>query len=344
MDPPFPAQSELCQTLCLSSDSGSIQRSPKPTSSQSTTATDVKSYLPNLPRVALHDPMIGDFLESDLVTPTLDKLAPHLWLVAKQDSSHISTLTHQIVRGRQIIVSEDPGLHLVWIEDRVFVKPVPKYLLSHAFWKYYLTSNDSPIPQPQRTHLTKAALGFLRSYSHLIRHKSDHRLAVDDKHLLVPAKIPFSDFTRFIVAFEHVPDSDVSPRYAYGELRLSRLNFWTKIFLRRFTYQKVHGQYAAYFARFYAPILFAFGVFSVMLSAMQVALAVQQLITSGPSWQDFARVSRGFSIFAIFVVVLVIIGLAGVAIALSSREIVFALRDLYRRHSARKGRKGISPE
>jgi uncharacterized protein DUF6601 len=35
----------------------------------------------------------------------------------------------------------------------------------------------------------------------------------------------------------------------------------------------VHGQYGAYFARFYRLLLFIFAVFSVVLNALQIALA-----------------------------------------------------------------------
>jgi hypothetical protein len=42
------------------------------------------------------------------------------------------------MKRREIVVTEDPRLHLVWIYDRVFIKPLPKYLLSHDFWQIYL--------------------------------------------------------------------------------------------------------------------------------------------------------------------------------------------------------------
>ena len=68
---------------------------------------------------------------------------------------------------------------------------------------------------------------------------------------------------------------DIRSRYSFGQLRLTRLNLWSKVFLGRFTFYKIHGQYGAYFARYYGPVLFIFGFFSVALSAMQVALAAQ---------------------------------------------------------------------
>ena len=43
-------------------------------------------------------------------------------------------------------------------------------------------------------------------------------------------------------------DADVSSRYAYGKIRLTRLNFFAPILLRRAFFQRVQYQYAAYFA------------------------------------------------------------------------------------------------
>ncbi|KAI9738830.1 MAG: hypothetical protein M1834_008337 [Cirrosporium novae-zelandiae] len=294
---------------------------------------NTNTHLPGQPRIALHDTdSVEKYLNEDLMTEDLNKIAPHLWLVAKQDSSHVSSLTHQIIRGRQITITEKPGLHLVWIYDRVFIKPMPKYLLSHDFWKYYFVNNQSPIPQTSRRDLVRAALGFLRSYSYLIRHKSDYILARHDRLGLLPKGVSYLKFVNFIKAFESIEDRDVSPRYEYGELRLTRLNFWSKIFLwPRFTYQKVYGQYGAYFARFYGPLLFIFGVFSVALSAMQVALAVQPVIPLNQSWVNLAQVSKWFSVVVLVCISLVVLYLLCLILTISLREITFACKDLYKR-------------
>ncbi|KAI5859491.1 hypothetical protein GGS23DRAFT_616181 [Durotheca rogersii] len=309
------------------------------------TPIEKREYLPGDPRIKLDDGHIGQYLESELATRDLDRLAPHLWLVGKQDSSHISSLTHQLVRGRQIVITEKPELHLVWYYDRVFVKPLPKYLLSHAFWKYYLCSEDSPIDESLRRDLKGASLGFLRSYSRLVRHKSDFALAKHEDHCLLPKGVKYRSLMDLLERFDLIDDVDVSPRYHYGELRLSRLNFWSKILLFRFWYHKVDGQYGNYFARFYRPILFIFGVFSVPLSAMQVVLGIQALFEPGESWDVFARVSLGFSIFAVSCAAAIIMFLLLTFISLSSREIVFALRDLItRRCLAARRNRGQMPD
>lgn len=338
--PPFDARDELYRKLYILCNQRSIRRKPKRASSESPigetmAVTTEKNYLPGQPRIALQDRDIGKYLESELVTRDFDKLAPYLWLVAKSDASHISSLTHQVVRGRQIIVTEKPELHLIWIYDRVFIKPIPKYLLSHAFWEFYLIGSDSPIPDPLKQDIRKAALGFLRSYLHLIRHKSDFILATDDKLRLVPKHIRYAEFVSFIKAFETILDVDVAARYGFGELRLTQMNFCSKIFLRRFTYQKVHGQYGAYFARFYGPILFIFASFSVALAAMQVALAAQQFIEPTQTWAAFSGVSRRFAICTL-------VGVTFTAplplYALSAFQLckaIFAIRIFHRQRSSR---------
>jgi hypothetical protein len=333
---PFSENSQLCDKLTLTADGHLSRRRNNPTSLvPSTQQLTKKDHLPGEPRIQLEDEHAAKYLQSEFMTRDLDKLSPYLWLVARQDSTHISALTHQIVRGRDVILTEDPGLHLVWIYDRVFIKPMPKYLLSHAFWRFYLIDRNSKVPKPQQQKIVRAVLGFMRSYAHLIRHKSDFSLATSDNHRLLPKKITYSSFVNFIAAFENICDESVSPRYKFGELRLSRLNFWTKVFLGRFTYHKVHGQYSAYFARFYGTLLFLFAVFSVLLSAMQVALAVGQPLEGG-LWSVFVYTSRGFAIFTIICVALIILSLLSVFIVLSWREIIYAANDLILKRRTRK--------
>ncbi|KAK3939631.1 hypothetical protein QBC46DRAFT_387443 [Diplogelasinospora grovesii] len=333
---PFNSNDQLCDSLVVSRQvvNGQVERQRTPTEKPVNKEVS-KQYLPGEPRLQLHDRTIGEALKSELLTEDLDKLSPNLWLVAKQDSAHISSLTDQVVRGRKIIVTEKPGLHLVWHYDRIFVKPIPKYLLSHAFWEFYLISDASPIELASRNRLFRAASGFLRSYNHLIRHRSDFALAMKDDHRLLPKNTKYGKFINFIKSFEAIEDSAVSPRYRFGELRLSRLNFWSKVFLFRFTYEKAEKQYGAYFNRFFAPILFLFGVFSVLLSAMQVILAVQTLVETGESWVTFVSVSQRFSVFTIVFVAVVILFLLFLLVIMSSREVIFALRDLYRRSRSR---------
>lgn len=284
--------------------------------------------LPGYPRIRCDDyPQLLGFLERELISIDLERMAPRLWWMSKQDSASISPLHRQAVKKRSIIITEDPKLHLVWIQDRVFIKPLPKYLTSHAFWDKYLGERvESDI---RRRRVRKAALGFLRTYYHLIQHESDFRMAQRENIQLIPPQITWKEFCDFSANFGSIRDSDVSVRYAYGEIRLTRLNFYSKILLRKWHFHRVEPQYGLYFARFYGIILFLLGILSVMLSAMQVELAVEQVDPLTP-WSSFRRVSTGFSIASLIGLVCLVAGMASLLIYKIVKEWQYALRDRFR--------------
>jgi hypothetical protein len=307
--------------------------------------TDKPATLPGQPHILLDDPFLKEHLINQFCTTYLDNFAPHLWLVATQSHSHISSLTHQIVRGRSIVITEDPKLHLLWYHDRVFIKPIPPYLLSHAFWTYYLLSPTSPIPQPERDRILFAARGYIRTWAFLIQHKSDFALATGDPKLpLLPKIVSFGNFMRFTAEFkDSVSDADVAPRYRFGELRLSRINFWSQVLLKKFAYHKVNGQYSAYFSRYFGVILVLFAFFSTALNAMQVALAavatgnVPAQGQFGTSWNTLLLVSGWFSVTVLLFVSSVIVFLALEFSFMLAREVIFAGKDLWRKRRKRAG-------
>ncbi|KAI9717991.1 MAG: hypothetical protein M1835_004119, partial [Candelina submexicana] len=149
--------------------------------------------LPGQPRTRLHSHSLFQDLKKEFLTPDLDKLAPYLWLIATQFSQHITPLHEQVLKGRQIVITENPELHLVWTDGRIFIKPIPRYMLSHTFWTTHLTTprphSNCASPETQHdqppTALLRAALGYMRTYHHLIQHESDLHLATEN-HLLPP--------------------------------------------------------------------------------------------------------------------------------------------------------------
>ncbi|KAF2801233.1 hypothetical protein K505DRAFT_291442 [Melanomma pulvis-pyrius CBS 109.77] len=223
-------------------------------------------------------------------------MAPRLWIMTTFSGANINPLHRQRVKGREIVVTEESRLHLVWIHNRIFVKPLPQYLLSQAFWKTFLEEGSDRAGYRQ-SPLCKAATGFLRTYRYLIQHESDFHIAQQDHLRLVPKDTDWPSFCRFIAELGHIDDAAVSKRYCYGELRLTRLNFYAPLLLRKFHFEQVHGQYGDFFGRLYGPILFAFAVVSTILNAMQVALAADQLEAS--HWEAVWHVSRYFSIFSL---------------------------------------------
>ncbi|KAI1521384.1 hypothetical protein PtrSN001C_012256 [Pyrenophora tritici-repentis] len=267
--PPFSKANQLVHDLV-----------PGPGAAQSET-------LPGQPSVLLKDlNRTKKFLYDDLWSEDLDRMAPRLWIMTTLSSANINPLHRQRVKGREIIVTEEARLHLVWIHDRIFIKPIPRYLLSHDFWEVYFNQKLGS-PDDGSRNLHAAAAGFLRTYRYLIRHESDFYLAQQDSLRLIPKDVDWASFCHFTSDLNGIQDSAVSRRYCFGELRLTRLNFYAPFLLRKFHFEQVHGQYGDYFARLYGPVLFVFAVVSTILNSMQVALAADQSL-AGPLLSPFA--------------------------------------------------------
>lgn len=239
--------------------------------------------------------------------------------IAYPHYAHISSLHHQVTRGRDIIVAESAQLHLVWYYDRIFVKPIPAYLLSSAWWSWIERSDRD---------VFMAACGFLRSYSCLIQYETDFRRAQKEL-FLIPEKddkgpITFEQFAKFIAVFAKCEDDSVSLRYHYGELRLTRLNWLSRLFLRKLTFHHIHAQWSDFLGRALAPTITLFVILSTILSAMQVALAVQAIDEGPESWMPFMKVSRWFSIVVILIVAVLIASVTGVIIFMAVHDQLFA--------------------
>lgn len=253
--------------------------------------------LPGQPLLLLsntHD--LKTFLEDDLCSQDLETMAPRLWIMTTASSANINAIHRQRVKGREIVITEEPRLHLVWIHHRIFIKPLPLYLLSHAFWDEFLDQPSTRLGEA-RARVHASALGFLRTYRRLIRHETDFNIAQQDHLRLIPRDVDWPSFCRFMSELSSIDDSVVSKRYCYGELRLTRLNFYAPLLLRKFHFEQVHGQYGDFFARLYGPILFVFALVSTVLSSMQVALAAEQLVTV--QWVSIWYVSRWFSVLSL---------------------------------------------
>jgi hypothetical protein len=140
----------------------------------------------------------------------------------------------------------------------------------------------------------KHALGFLRSYSFLIQRESDYLIA--QRADLLPKYVSFDKFQQFIRPFRSIQDGEVSGRYHYGQMRLTRLNWVTRLARAvsifspsaaegglPWNYQEQKWQTSQYIHYYAAILLFAFAALSIILSAMQVALAALEEDT----WEAF---------------------------------------------------------
>jgi hypothetical protein len=141
-----------------------------------------------------------------------------------------------------------------------------------------------------------------------VRHQSDveiaHEIGLLSRDIAWPEWVQFLD--AFLDNINLTTLSDVSKRYRYGELRLSRLNIIYRLAPPAYTLRNlVRGFRAgstwfnAFFGRNFRWTLAAFATLSVLLSALQVGLATPGLQDSDP----FQRASYGFTVAALVAVV-----------------------------------------
>ncbi|SPO06687.1 uncharacterized protein DNG_09379 [Cephalotrichum gorgonifer] len=187
---------------------------------------DSNSFLPASCRTSdddLADPSwdIPSFLSRELDLSRLSRIQKSLWLAGRPMPPR--PLHHQLVLGRTIVVTERMDMHLVWKNDRIFLKPLPGYLILDAtFWPKYLACTDECavskraavgaaadssglLPACDRTRIRKSAMGLLFSYAALIMHESDFEIAKDRR--LIPADLPWLKWREIVSRILHSPSS-----------------------------------------------------------------------------------------------------------------------------------------
>jgi hypothetical protein len=283
-----------------------------------------RNFLPGQPRICLDDDPKDDkgplfvYLDESHNTKKLDELLPYMRYIFVQTPSfeHINPLHHQAAHAREIKVTENPGLHLVWQYELIFIKPIPAYFYSPAFWEYLENVDKKGMA------LHKACVGFMRSYYLLIKYKIDFEQAC--KLHLIPEKgngqLPtYEEWCKFIVPFARVGDKHVSYRYQHGELRLTRINRTTMLFKFKLAYYHIYPQWGSFLEHTLAPIIAVFAICSVVLNSMQVALAAITMLQTPPdgAWPKFVDASIWFpvvviaSIAAVLIVTLLGLGIVG---------------------------------
>jgi hypothetical protein len=217
-------------------------------------------------------------------------------------------------------------LHLLWDNNgKIFVKPLPRFLLDRSFWGDYLTcpadcscqafaagnhggggvgsgKQMANSEQPMcKKKLSGVARGFLYSYACLVCYESDFHVA-NEKRLLPrfanDATIPWTAWKALAREILASHDRDkVHKRFWRAELRLSRLNI-----IHRFTqlppfdpYLRSWRNYGSLFRDNLTWLATTTVFVALVLTAMQVGLATDQL--KGDS--NFMAASYGFTVFAI---------------------------------------------
>lgn len=252
-----------------------------------------------------------DFLKHELLVPRIDKIWSWLWICGRPMPPR--PLHKQIVMDREVVITEDPELHLVWAKKKIYLKPIPRWLLDRAFWTDYICGNSD---KKAAKELTECGRGFLFLYCALISYPSDFRIA--SERGLLPADVTWETWKQ--LSAEILENHDyalVNPRYWYGELRLGRLN---KIYMFRrwhiFRGYASVGAYAAYVDLLRDQFAFLAAVLAyvvIVLTALQVGFSVDSLKANS----SFQNASFGFTIFSI------IAPLGSVCLILSGAFILF---------------------
>ncbi|KAM7213758.1 hypothetical protein V8F06_010892, partial [Rhypophila decipiens] len=254
-----------------------------------------------------------DLFTSELSPSRIHQRIRYLWLAGRPVPPR--PLHHQLLLGRDIFVSERIDLHLVWGGGRIFVKPMPRYLLDPNFWSTHLLS---------QTHLRQCAMGFLLSYVALIAYESDFRIAIEKG--LIPHSMSWSRWRRFVREMLHAQgDSkgenqlwgDVAERFIYGELRLNRLNMIELVLSGPFStgFLATWTSFGGFYQYTSAAIIAGTAYILLILSAMQVGLGTTKLADD----EVFQAASYRFTVFSI-------LGPLGAVMAL---VFVFAVALLY---------------
>jgi hypothetical protein len=196
---------------------------------------------------------------------------------------------------------------------------LPPYVLSAAYW-IYIENTDQ--------ELSRATAGFIRTYSYLIQYEQDFKKA--QKLELIPEhdgqkEITYDRFAKFIAPFTDLTDSEVSSRYQYGELRLTRLNALAPILFRKLIFHHVNGQWGPLLSQLFAWMLGAFVWVGTVLAAMQTELAVKTLSSNlSNGWKLFAQVSRWVSVVILITSALMLLLFIAVVMFLFVHDIYFA--------------------
>lgn len=239
-------------------------------------------------------------LDLDLRTPALDKIYAHLWLAGLPKAARPAH--RQVLLGRAIVVTENPNEHLVWNATRIFIKPLPEYLLSHDFW----TTEGSALLRDRS--LYQSACGLLLSYCWLICTKPDLAIAQDVR--LVPPSVTWEEWVLFVTDLLTSIDPEtldtVSKRYHFGELRLSRLNLIYRFAPSMFSSQNFMRGYMSeplwtktFLERNFAWLFSVFGFVTIVAGSMQVGLGTDSLHANG----EFQRASVGFTVASLIGVI-----------------------------------------
>ncbi|KAF6806713.1 hypothetical protein CPLU01_15876 [Colletotrichum plurivorum] len=286
------------ESRCLESDFTSLLPASRRTKDDDLVAPALFPILDPAGVVDMRHPTdILDCVDEEVKLDRLADIHEWLWIVGRPMPPR--PLHQQRLLNREIMITEKMDMHLVWTTNRIFIKPLPRFLLSRRFWARFLCCHEVPVSNADSCSCggrRERALGFLFSYAALIAHESDFHVAKETR--LIPEEVPWSAWRaavrELLGASPIYPRID--PRFHYGELRLSRLN---KIYLIWKTplrgYMSRWNQYGSFFQDNFTWLASSTVFIAVVLTAMQVGLATEVLQNN----EAFQSASYGFTVFSI---------------------------------------------
>ena len=312
MRPPFSLADSLVRVESLHSNDQGDTAEQDPTRRLSELPVIFQNKKHKTVRVQ-HD-NLREYIEWELDVSRLNEVHNWLWLAGRPMCAR--PLYKQKMLDREILVTEQVDLHLLWQESRIYIKPLPEFLMDHEFWTENLCSDP-------KHH--KNACGLLLSFAWLICYQSDLNIAKD--HGLVPPWMTWTDWLKFTRAFLDALDwrsmSNVNERYEYGELRLSRINWIYRLTFRNFMRGYVYGynRFSVFLSHNFAWLAVAFLYMTVVLSAMQVGLATDRFKGSS----RFQDASYGFTVFSILTPLIVVSFIVFISLALVVYNVLSAI-------------------
>lgn len=286
--------------------------------------------------VVRDDETLLRFLDAEFSLRRLDAIFSKLWRVGLPRPPR--PLTTQVQLGRTIVLTHALDMHLLWGGGKIFLKPLPRYLLEPEFWTQYvlpphldaLASDDgrfagqsaagkslamatppasapgvvrsmsnSP-PSTSRSYIRGSALGLLYTYACLITHPADLELAL--KHGLMPkdGENP-PDWATWRKLASELLHPDVTSQI-HQRFRYSELRVdrlnWIYIF-------KDMPAFKMYYSPWYSYTDFLVGHLAWLTAAtiyIVVVLTAMQVGLATDALKDneiFHRASYGFTVFAI---------------------------------------------
>ncbi|KIW55044.1 hypothetical protein PV05_07361 [Exophiala xenobiotica] len=239
------------------------------------------------------------FLCAFLDISRFNSIRKMLWLIGVPGAPR--SLYYQKLLRREIVIAERLDLHLVWAKSRIFIKPLPDFLLNYEFWENHISC------EPQ---LHRAACGLLYSYCGLIRFGHDLQLAQENH--LINENLDYrawTEFTRTILSIlDHNDFDTMEKRFRYGELRLNRLDVIYRYSPQEFSVSSMLQGFPHALTESYVPYMdqynnavSAFGVIVIILSAFNLSLSAH---SKSPD-PDLQQAAYGFAVFAMILCALV---------------------------------------